>query len=120
MDPTQLGADALAALATGAGAPVWAAVIMYIIETLKSIAPGFIDGHERVGAFILAGLLEVLAVLTALQIIPPRVDLSVPGLLLAFLSWFTVARLAMALHDDKEGKPGSIAGSPNATPVGPE
>lgn len=107
MEVDVFGPAALAALATGAGAPAWAAVLMLAVETLKGA--GFpIDGQEKPTVFVLAALLEVTAFIAAVQIVPPMAELSVAGIVLAVMAWFTVARLAMALHDDKSRKPGSL------------
>lgn len=119
MDPTQLGPAALAALATGAGAPVWAAAIMFIIETLKGIpqiAP-LLHTREQLASFVLAAVLVVASYFVALSLVPPTVELSVGGVILAIMSWFTVARLAMALHDDKEQRPGSLRADPTVALV---
>lgn len=117
MDPTQLGPAALAALATGVGAPAWAAAVMLVIDTIKSV-PEFatrINGHEKLMAFVLSALVVVAAFVVALQVSPPVAELSVGGFVLAGMSWFTVARLAMALHDDKSQKPGSLTEPSQAT-----
>lgn len=110
MDPTQLGPGALAALATGGGAPAWALAIMFIIEGIKAV-PQFealVNGREKLSAFVLSGVLEVGAVVTAVQMSPPAADLSVGGIILAVMAWFTVARLSMALHDDRNRRPGTL------------
>lgn len=107
MDPTILSAGALAALATGGGAPIWAVVIQYIIETLKTFISA-VSGHEKLLAFILSGVIVAGAFYTALQVTPPATTLDFVGVLLAVLAWFTVARLSMATHDDLARRPGTL------------
>jgi hypothetical protein len=116
IDLSQLGPAAFAALATGAGAPVWSLLIMGLIDTVKAV-PEFrriVDGHERLAAFLLSAVVTAAAFAVGLSIVPPTTNLSIFGIVLAVLSWFTVARLSMALHDDKEKAPGSLtaAGPP--------
>lgn len=112
MDLETLGPAALAALATGAGAPIWAGVIFAVINTVKSIpqATRLVAGRERLTAFVLAGILVVLAFATALTQVPPTIEIGVFSIVLGVLSWFNVGRLAMALHDDIAQKPNSLTG----------
>ena len=87
---------------TAAGAPVWAAAIQMVIQTLKAV-PQFerlLDGREKLMCFLLAGVVVVLAFVAALSVTPPAVSLDIIGIVGAFLAWFTVARLGMAVYDD--------------------
>lgn len=91
---------------------------MIIIDTLKNppeIAK-FIDGHEKLLAFILSALFVVAAYIVALQAVPPVTTLDLGGIVLALMSWFTVARLSMALHDDRNRRPGSLT-EPSAAEI---
>lgn len=112
MDLGELGPAALVGLATGVGAPIWASVLVVIINTIKAVPQfaGIIDGREKLASFVGSFVLVTLAFVAALQIVPPGVTVDVPGVLIAVLSWFNVARLAMALHDDAAGKVNSLRG----------
>lgn len=112
-DLSTIGPAALAALATGAGAPLWAGIIMTIINTIKAIpeAARLVAGHERLAAFSLSGVVVVIAYVTALGMVPPSAEVSPFGIFLAVLAWFSVGRLAMAFHDDIAAKPNSLTGT---------
>lgn len=112
MDLNELGPAALVGLATGVGAPLWASVLMVVINTIKAVPQfaGILDGRERLAAFVLSAVVVALAFVAALQAVPPGVEVSVAGILIAVLSWFNVARLSMALHDDVAAKPNSLTG----------
>lgn len=119
MDPNDvLTPAAYAALATGVGAPVWSGIIMQFIDFLKAPFTWF-DGKEKPTAFTLSALLVVGAYVAALQAVPPAAQLSPFGIFLLVLAWFNVGRLAMALHDDKSAKPGSLR-EPSAEKVAAE
>lgn len=87
---------------TAGGAPVWAAAIQAIIQTLKAVPQiaRFVDGREKLVAFLLAGVVVLLAAVAAVQLVPPQLNLDIIGIVAAVLAWFTVARLALAFYDD--------------------
>jgi hypothetical protein len=108
----QITAAAIIGLATGVGAPIWSSAIVGIIQTVKAV-PQFarlVEGREKLAAFVLSGVAVTLSVVAALQAVPPAVVLSIPAGVVAVMSWFTLARLAMALHDDFSRKPNSLTG----------
>lgn len=119
MDPNSiLTPAAFAALATGVGAPLWAGILMQFIDFLKTPIR-WIDGREKLVAFILSAVLVVGAYVAALYSVPPAAQLTPFGILLLVLAWFNVGRLAMALHDDKSAKPGSLR-EPSAETIAAE
>lgn len=100
---------------TAGGAPIWAAAIQMVIQVLKTPPQlrKLFDGREKLLAFLLAGLVVLLAFVAALSAVPPSASLDIIGIVAAFLSWFTLARLSMALFDDLsndggERKPESV------------
>lgn len=87
---------------TAAGAPVWAAAIQMVIQTLKSV-PQFkslLEGREKLACFLLGFVVVALAFVASLSLVPPTATLDIIGVVGAFLAWFTVARLSMAFYDD--------------------
>jgi hypothetical protein len=103
MPPVDIGTISiatLAAAATGSGAIVWAAMLNWVIGTFKQAIPGLIEGREKLWAFLLAGVFEVIAFFLALSLVPPTLALDVFGLFVGFLSWLGLARLTMSSYDD--------------------
>jgi len=87
---------------TAAGAPVWAAAIQGIIQTLKAV-PQFkalLEGREKLACFLLALVVTALGLTAAVNMVPPQASFDIIGIVAAFLAWFTVARLSMAFFDD--------------------
>lgn len=112
MELGELGPAALVGLTTGVGAPIWAAALMIIINTVKAV-PQFsaiVEGREKLAAFVGSGLLIIFAFVAALQAVPPAVEFGIASVVIGVLSWFNVARLAMALHDDVAQKANSLTG----------
>ena len=108
----EITAAAIIGLSTGVGAPIWSSAIVGIIQTIKAV-PQFtalLTGKEKLLAFFLSALAVTLSVVAALQVVPPAFVLGIPSLVVAVMSWFTLARLAMALHDDFAGKTNSLRG----------
>lgn len=102
--------DMLAIFLTAAGAVGGAAVVWAIIDFLKKLVPGVIDGHERVAAFVGSALLIVLSFYSGLIEVPPTQTIDLYSILGLLIAWYGIARLAMATHDDVNAYPNSLTG----------
>jgi hypothetical protein len=112
MDTTEITAAAIIGLSTGVGAPIWSTAIVGVIQTVKAV-PQFarlIEGREKLLAFILSALAVALSFVAALTTVPPAAVVTIPSVIIAVMAWFTLARLAMALHDDFARKTNSLTG----------
>ncbi len=110
--PEDFTSAVIIGLATGVGAPIWSSAIVGIINTIKAVPQfaGLVDGREKLTAFVLSAIAVALSFVAALQVVPPAIVVTIPAVIVAIMSWFTLARLAMALHDDFAAKPNSLTG----------
>lgn len=103
--PDQLS---LAMALTAAGATAFATFIVGLVAILKNIAwigPRIDDGNEPTVVTLLAGIVVVLAVIDA------NIT-GLAGLFGAFVAWYGIVELAMAIH--KRGS--NITGAKRTTP----
>lgn len=90
-DPATLS---LSLALTAAGATAFAAFIVGLVAILKNIVwigPRIDDGNEPTVVTILAGIVVILAVIDA-QVT------GLAGLFAAFVAWYGIVELAMAIH----------------------
>jgi hypothetical protein len=87
---------------TAGGAVVWAGVVQLIIQVLKGVPQiaGLLVGREKLTAFILGGVIVLLAFIAALGVVPPQTETSIVGIVGAVFAWFNISRLAMSFYDD--------------------
>lgn len=99
-----------AVLLTAGGAPIAAAIIQQIIDFMKNgLGITAIYQREKLISFVAAIALVGIAAIVGLSETPPRYDTSdalnqilfLTGLVLAI---YNIARLAMAIHDDRTKK----------------
>lgn len=97
----------LALILTAAGATAAAGLVSGIVEMLKGLTKG-LAGHERLVAFVLSGALVIVAVAAGVQ--DGSITLSIPSIFAAFLAWYGIARLSMAVYADVAQEPNSLTG----------
>lgn len=95
----------LALVLTAAGATASAALVSGLVQMIKQVG---LVGHERLMAFILSAAIVIIAEASGLA--DGTLTLSIPNLFGAFLAWYGIARISMAVYDDISGneKPGSL------------
>jgi hypothetical protein len=103
-DPNSL---TLALVLTAAGATAAAAVVSGVVELLKQLWSGF-GGYARLLAFALSALIVVIAYAAGLQ--DGTLTLTIPSLFGAFLAFYGIARLSMAVYADVSGEANSLRG----------
>lgn len=111
----------ITAVLTTAGTVAFAPLVTGLIEVLKSLRLGGIDGNEPRAAALIALILVVLA---QVQLITSgAAPLGIQTLFLGFTSWYALTRLAMGVHDDLTGSRRSLtaglAGNTVDTDPGP-
>jgi len=97
----------LALVLTAGGATAAAALVTGVVQLLKQLG-NFLDGKERLTAFILSGVLVVVAVASAVQ--DGSLTLSIGSVFAAVLAWYGIARLAMAVFADATKEANSLTG----------
>ncbi len=105
--PTDAQTLTLALALTAGGAVIFAGLTTGLIELLKNIAGGVINGHEQLLAFLLSAVWVIHAVASAVS--TNTLTLGFESVFAAFLAWYGIARIAMGIHDDV---------SRTATPLG--
>jgi hypothetical protein len=105
-DPSTL---TLALVLTAAGATIAAGLVTGLVQILKSLATGFMDGKERLAAFLASAVLVILAMGSAIQ---DGATLTIAFGFAGFLAWFTIARLSMAVYADLTKEPNGLTGPP--------
>lgn len=97
-----IDATLLASAFAAGGSPVWAGIIQGIIQLLKMVPQiaSRLNGREKLACFGLALIVVLLAFWSALTVTPPTMTFDPLGVLTMLLSWFAIARLAMAAYDD--------------------
>lgn len=106
--PTDVNSFTLALVLTAAGATAAAALVSGLVQLFKTLLPGLSDGKERVAAFILSALLVVVAVASGVQ--DGTITINIAALFAAFLAWYGIARLSMAVFADASGEPNGLRG----------
>lgn len=103
----------LAMILTAGGAVAAAGLIkglISIIKTLPSVGDAMQKAKaEPLVAFILSALLVVVADMNAISEDPGLNNL--PFHFTAFIAWYGIARLSMAIHDDLAGNANSLTGT---------
>lgn len=108
--PTDETTLTLALILTAGGAVVASALITGIVQLLKQLG-SFLDGKERITAFFLSAVLIVIAFGAGVQ--DKSLTINAQGVFAAFLAWYGIARLSMAVYADASGEPNGLRG-PNA------
>jgi hypothetical protein len=103
----------LAMILTAGGAVAAAGFIKGLISMMKTL-PAIGDmmqaaKAEPLAAFILSGVLVILADINAV-LEDPTLN-NVPFHFAAFVAWYGIARLSMAIHDDLAGNANSLTGT---------
>lgn len=97
----------LALVLTAGGATAAAALVSGVVQLLKQLG-SFLNGRERLAAFILSGLLVVVAVASAVQ--NGTLVLDIASVFAAVLAWYGIARLSMAVFADVSREANSLTG----------
>jgi hypothetical protein len=101
--PEDPAALTLALILTAAGVTPASALVTGLVSLLGNLG-SFVNGRERVLAFVLSGVLVVLAYVAT------AVEITVVTGFGAFLAWYAIARLSMANYDDVKAKANSLTG----------
>jgi len=98
----------LALVLTAGGAVASSALITGLIQLVKQL-PGvgaaLDNGREKLAAFVLSAALVIAALATTATTLVAATGFG------AFLAWYGIARLAMAVYDDATRAPNSTLGS---------
>lgn len=97
----------LALILTAGGAVVASALVTGLVQLLKQLG-SLLNGRERLAAFILSAILVVIAFVSGVN--DGTLTLSLPTGFAAFLAWYGIARLSMAVYADATGEPNSLRG----------
>lgn len=100
IDPNALS---LALILTAAGVAPAAALVTGLVSLFGNLG-SVVNGHERVLAFILSGILVVFAYAATSVTVTAVTGFG------AFLAWYSIARLSLATYDDVKAKPNSLRG----------
>ncbi len=95
----------LALVLTAGGAVAASALVTGLVQLLKQLG-GFLDGRERIAAFVLSAALVALAMAAGLS--DGSLHLDIATGFAAFLAWYGIARLSMANYADLAAKPDSL------------
>jgi uncharacterized membrane protein HdeD (DUF308 family) len=106
--PADESALTLSLILTAGGAVAASALVTGIVQILKQLG-NFLDGKERLAAFILSAVLVVVAFVAGVN--DGTLTLNVASLFAAFLAWYGIARLSMAVYADVVREPNSLTGS---------
>lgn len=106
--PTDTSTVTLALVLTAAGATVAAALITGLVQLFKQLLPGLSGGKERLTAFILSALLVIVAVAAGVQ--DNTITINIASIFAAFVAWYGIARLSMAVYADASGEANGLRG----------
>jgi hypothetical protein len=106
--PADESALTLSLILTAAGAVAASALVTGIVQILKQLGT-FLDGYERLAAFILSAVLVVIAYAAGLA--DGTLTLNIASGFAAFIAWYGIARLSMAVYADVVREPNSLTGS---------
>ena len=98
----------LALVLTAGGAVLASGLVTGIVQILKQLGT-FLDGKGRLTAFILSAVLVVVAFVSGVN--EGTLTVSMPTLFAAFLAWYGIARLSMAVYADVTKEPNSLTGN---------
>jgi len=105
--PTDDTTLTLALVLTAGGAVVASALITGIVQLLKQLG-NFLDGKERLTAFFLSAVLVIVAFGAGVQ--DTSLTISPQAIFAAFLAWYGIARLSMAVYADASGEANGLRG----------
>jgi len=97
----------LAIVLTAGGAVVASALITGIVQLLKQLG-NILDGRERLTAFLLSAILVIVAFAAGVQ--DKSLTINAQSVFAAFLAWYGIARLSMAVYADATSEPNSLRG----------
>ena len=97
----------LALVLTAGGAVVASALITGIVQLLKQLG-NLLDGKERITAFLLSAILVIVAFAAGVQ--DKSLTISAQAVFAAFLAWYGIARLSMAVYADATGEANGLRG----------
>jgi hypothetical protein len=106
--PTDETTLTLSLILTAAGAVAASALVTGVVQILKQLG-SFLDGKERLAAFILSAVLVVIAYAAGLG--DGTLTLNVASGFAAFIAWYGIARLSMAVYADVAREPNSLTGT---------
>jgi uncharacterized membrane protein len=106
--PTDETTLTLALVLTAGGAVLASGLVTGIVQILKQLGT-FLDGKERLAAFILSAVLVVIAFASGVS--DGTLTIQIPTLFAAFLAWYGIARLSMAVYADVTKEPNSLTGN---------
>lgn len=105
--PADESALTLSLILTAGGAVAASALVTGIVQILKQLG-SFLDGKERLAAFILSAVLVVVAFIAGVN--DGTLTVNVASVFTAFLAWYGIARLSMAVYADVAREPYSLTG----------
>ena len=106
--PADESALTLSLILTAAGAVAASALVTGVVQILKQLG-SFLDGKERLAAFILSAVLVVIAYAAGLA--DGTLTLNIASGFAAFIAWYGIARLSMAVYADATREPNSLTGN---------
>ena len=106
--PTDTDTITLALVLTAAGATVAAALVTGLVQLFKTVMPGLSGGKERLAAFFLSAVLVILSVASGVQ--DKTITINIASVFAAFVAWYGIARLSMAVYADAAGETNSLRG----------
>ena len=105
--PTDETTLTLSLILTAAGAVAASALVTGVVQILKQLG-NFLNGMERLAAFILSAVLVVIAYAAGLS--DGTLTLNIASGFAAFIAWYGIARLSMAVYADVAREPYSLTG----------
>ena len=98
----------LALVLTTGGAVAASALVTGLVQLFKQLG-SFLDGRERITAFVLSAILVIVAV--AAGVTEGSLTINIASVFAAFLAWYGIARLSMAVYADVAREPYSLTGT---------
>jgi uncharacterized membrane protein HdeD (DUF308 family) len=105
--PTDETTLTLSLILTAAGAVAASALVTGVVQILKQLG-NFLNGKERLAAFILSAVLVVIAYAAGLS--DGTLTLNIASGFAAFIAFYGIARLSMAVYADIVKEPNSLTG----------
>lgn len=97
----------LALVLTAGGAVAASAIITGLVQLLKQLG-NFLDGRERLTAFLLSAILVIVAMAAGVQ--DKSLTITFQSVFAAFLAWYGIARLSMAVYADATKEANGLRG----------
>lgn len=95
----------LALILTAAGVTPASALVVGIVQLVKTLIPGGLSAYaSRIAAFVLSAALVVFAY------VGTSIEITAATVFAAFLAWYSIARMSLAVYDDVTQKPNSLTG----------